>query len=293
MEKKIKPILLIKFTLFVLLAWICYFTNNANIFSKFFDENYKVVRKLDTNIYRSLAKYKQYKDLNNIGLKNGMQNNGDFINENIYSCEKLAKNKSNLSNDSPSKNSRGHKQDKKNKSCVFETKKYSNLEKNIFKELDYMDFLKENRTISNKNYRKIICKKYGLRFALPVLILLLLLTVFIVDLTLGIVQEQSLWALIGFDKAQLKKLVEPLGFILTPLSKLSGFFKHSTWGGMDECSSCKDAANAVSKECILGQLFGYLVYVIPFFILGVAVISKVIYYHKKVKKYEKIKFRKR
>ncbi|SBS96033.1 Plasmodium exported protein (Pm-fam-a like), unknown function [Plasmodium malariae] len=260
---------------------------------KFFDENYKVVRKLDTNIYRSLAKYKQYKDSNNIGLKNGMQNNGDFINENIYSCEKLAKNKSSLSNDSPSKNSRGHKQDKNNKSCVFETKKYSNLEKNIFKELDYMDFLKENRTISNKNYRKIICKKYGLRFALPVLILLLLLTVFIVDLTLGIVQEQSLWALIGFDKAQLKELAKSLDFILTPLSKLSGFFKHSTWGGMDECSSCKEAANAVSKECILGQLFGYLVYVIPFFILGVAVISKVIYYHKKVKKYEKIKLRKR
>ncbi|SBS91524.1 hypothetical protein PMALA_033220, partial [Plasmodium malariae] len=131
----------------MLLTWICYFTYNANIFSKFFDENYKVVRKLDTNIYRSLAKYKQYKDSNNIGLKNGMQNNGDFINENIYSCEKLAKNKSSLSNDSPSKNSRGHKQDKNNKSCVFETKKYSNLEKNIFKELDYMDFLKENRTI--------------------------------------------------------------------------------------------------------------------------------------------------
>ncbi|SBS95828.1 Plasmodium exported protein (Pm-fam-a like), unknown function, partial [Plasmodium malariae] len=242
---------------------------------------------------------------NNIGLKNGMQNNGDFINENIYSCEKLAKNKSNLSNDSPSKNSRGHKQDKKNKSCVFETKKYSHLEKNIFKELDYMDFLKENKTISNKNYRKIICKKYGLRFALPVLILLLLLTVFIVDLTLGIVKEKSLWELIGLDKAKLKELAKPLGFILTPLSKLGGFFKHSTWGDMGKCSSCEVAAAAatgvskadkaliVSEVCILGQLFGYLVYVIPFFILGVAVISKVIYYHKKVKKYEKIKFRKR
>ncbi|KAI4841548.1 fam-l protein [Plasmodium brasilianum] len=39
--------------------------------------------------------------------------------------------------------------------------------------------------------------------------------------------------------------------------------------------------------------FGIFIYLLPFILFGVTLILKVVYYHKKVKKYEKIKFRKR
>ncbi|KAI4839252.1 fam-l protein [Plasmodium brasilianum] len=71
-----------------------------------------------------------------------------------------------------------------NKSCMLEIKIYSNLEKKIFKQLDYAYFLKNNKRISNKTYKQIIRKKYGLRIASTLIIFLLLSMTIIIDISL-------------------------------------------------------------------------------------------------------------
>ncbi|KAI4835525.1 hypothetical protein MKS88_004735 [Plasmodium brasilianum] len=55
------------------------------------------------------------------------------------------------------------------------------LKKKIFKEFDYEYFFKNNSTISDNVYKKIIFKKCGLRFALPLLLFLVLALSLILD----------------------------------------------------------------------------------------------------------------
>lgn len=57
------------------------------------------------------------------------------------------------------------------------------MEKEIFKELDYIDFLKEKRTVSNKTYKKITLEKYGLSIILLLLLFFLLLIIPTIHLT--------------------------------------------------------------------------------------------------------------
>ncbi|KAI4836245.1 hypothetical protein MKS88_004033 [Plasmodium brasilianum] len=294
MEKQINIQFFIKISTFVIIFWNSNFYN-VNGFNKSLNENYSIDRKIGTRFYRLLGKYKPNKNSSILQLREKIPNDG--INEKIDICndetgktglkEKLSENWL--------KNVKGRNLTMKNKSCIFETKKYSIIEKKIFKELDYADFLKNNKTISGKIYKKIILKKYGLRIALPIILFLLLITVLVLDLSWGLLKKESIWKATGLGKEQLKVLEDLLSFILEPLAKLE-FFKHSTFGELTaSCSLCTGVATnglKVSKTCILGQLIGLLIYVIPFFILGVTVISAIFFYHKKVKKYEKIKFKK-
>ncbi|KAI4838048.1 hypothetical protein MKS88_003471 [Plasmodium brasilianum] len=294
MEKQINIQIFIKISTFVLIFWNSNFYNVSG-FNKSLNENYIIDRKIGTRFYRLLGKYKPNKNSSILELREKIPNDG--VNEKVDICNN-EKGKTGLNNklsENWLKNVKGRNLTMKNKSCIFETKKYSSIEKKIFKELDYEDFLKNNKTISGKIYKKIILKKYGLRIALPIILFLLLITVLVLDLSWGLLKEESIWKAIGLGKDQLKELETPLSFILDPLSKLE-FFKHNTFGGATAgCSLCTGATASglkVSKTCILGQLFGLLIYVIPFIILGVTVISAIFFYHKKVKKYEKIKFKK-
>ncbi|SBS94281.1 Plasmodium exported protein (Pm-fam-a like), unknown function, partial [Plasmodium malariae] len=149
-------------------------------FNKYIDENCEYARKLDSITYRLLSKYKKDTDSYVVCLKGDLPNN--IVNEKrdvTYNESVVAKNKQICRN--ALNNSGGHKQDKRSKSCVFETKRYSRMEKKIFKELDYMDFLQNSRTISDKTYKKIIFKKFALRLILPVMLLLLLSLSFSLD----------------------------------------------------------------------------------------------------------------
>ncbi|SBT01678.1 Plasmodium exported protein (Pm-fam-a like), unknown function [Plasmodium malariae] len=148
--------------------------------NKSFVEYYKNHGKLYIRNYRLLAKYNNDKDSSTVCLKKeipvGVNNKND-----ITYIEKESTKKKKASNGYAPRNARGNKKCMRNKSCIFEMKKYSHLEKKIFKELDYVDFLKKNKTISDKIYKTIIRKKCGLRFALPLLLILVLLVSFILD----------------------------------------------------------------------------------------------------------------
>ncbi|KAI4834040.1 uncharacterized protein MKS88_000186 [Plasmodium brasilianum] len=295
MEQTIKILLFIKITTFILLCWICHFYSKVGTLMKSLDEKKNYRRNIHARTYRLLEIYGKDNNSSSLYLKEGLPINGIHKKIDTTYNEKYDSEKRKQSNVCPSRFAGGHQPGVKNKSCVFETKKYSHLEKKIFKELDYTDFLKNNKTISNKIYKKIIHKKYGLRIVLPVLIFLFLLIIFMIEVSLGFAGKGSLLYQLGLTKDYLESLtkVPPWSTILDELKKLEGFWKHGIFGSTNPICMLCDKANEVTNTCILGQLFRILIYFVPFVILSITVITGIIYYHKKVKKYEKIKLRKR
>ncbi|KAI4841330.1 fam-l protein [Plasmodium brasilianum] len=280
MEQKINSIFFFKFFSFFLLIWRLYFNNNISTHSKLLKVKYNININLSTRTYRSLTKYKQDKHTNILALKeihcNGVNQKND-----IYNNEKRDNVKYIQLTGSSLNEMECHKQTKKNKSYIFETKKCSRSEKKIFKELDYINFLKNNKTISNKLYNKIIRKKYGLKITSPLIFLLLFLVVFILDLFVGY----------GFIKGLFK--------VFTALKLWDGlkpfysFLMKSPFKSLCLPVNITKGTNAGKKYFpVLDVFFVFLIYILPFLILGALTVLRLIYYHKKVKKYDKIKFRK-
>ncbi|KAI4839246.1 hypothetical protein MKS88_001790 [Plasmodium brasilianum] len=305
MEQKFKSLLFYKVSTFILLSWIYHFYIYKSTHNKSIVEYYKNHRKLYIRNYRLLAKYNNDKDSSIVCLKKeipvGVNNKKD-----IPYIERENTIKKKASNGYSPRNARGNKKCMKNKSCIFEMKKYSHLEKKIFKELDYVDFLKKNKTISDKIYKSIIRKKCGLRFALPLLLILVLLVSFILDNVGGYGLTFGLFKLIVFISPAVKVTeLSTYPYLEAFKNNLSNIFKGDTSPAIATLyvwltnSPLSWFTNSVVKTkgvkanyCVSG-FFGFLIYFVPIFILGIILISAVVYYHKKVKKYEKIKFRKR
>ncbi|KAI4833795.1 uncharacterized protein MKS88_000215 [Plasmodium brasilianum] len=291
MEQKIKTFLFKKISTLIFLCWICNIDTYTSMHSKSLDNLDNHSRKLYSRNYRSLAKYKQDKDMCIVHLMeqipNGVNDKQDMSNN-----EKASLEKKNYPNASSQRSSRGLKKNMKNNSCIFETKKYSHLEKKIFKELDYVDFLRSNKTLSDRIYKKIMLKKCRLRFALPLLLFLLLSISFILDYSCSFGLVGGLFnAIVYFlpDKvSNIGKLASKQ--INKALKSISDALRSSPVHGLfDNVVVLPSGAKA--NYCVQ-SFFNFLIYFIPFFILGVILILGIAYYHKKVKKYEKIKFRK-
>ncbi|SBS93525.1 Plasmodium exported protein (Pm-fam-a like), unknown function, partial [Plasmodium malariae] len=251
--------------------------------------------------------YKQDKNSSIVYLKKEISNRVNNIND-IFNNEKYSSGKTKQLNGSSQGNKRRYQKDMKNKSCIFETKKYSHLEKEIFKELDYVDFLKNNKTISDKICKKIMIKKCGLRVALPILLFFVLAVSFILDnfcgcgLTHGLLKVIVLISpAVGVSELQTYsylKGIRNLSNIITDdkaspaLLTLHMWLTKSPLKGFTQALLKNSNTNKVRNYCASGFL-GFLIYFVPFFILSIILISGLVYYHKKVKKYEKIKFRKR
>ncbi|SBS96412.1 Plasmodium exported protein (Pm-fam-a like), unknown function [Plasmodium malariae] len=62
------------------------------------------------------------------------------------------------------------KQYNKQKKLIYRGKKLSHFERNFFRKLDYIDFIKKKSSISNKTYQKLVCKKIGHKIFLPTLV---------------------------------------------------------------------------------------------------------------------------
>ncbi|KAI4841581.1 fam-l protein [Plasmodium brasilianum] len=295
MEKNIK-LLFFNISAFIFLTWLFHFSIDNSTLNKFLKDNSNNDSKLDGKHYRLLVIHKEESDSNILGLKQDMSNNRVKEKKYLSNNEGETPEKKKHLYKSSSKSIKDHRNAMKKEANIFETKKYSCIEKRIFKELDFEDFLKRNKMISNKIYKKIMYKKLALRIALPLLLFLLLLTVLITDFTWGLVDgSKGLWGALGLSKILKGWSASDGSWLKTMLEWLktnsSWFWKHNSIFGKATHNGC--TATEVSTGCILGQLFGIIIYVIPFIILAITVISGIIYYHKKVKKYEKIKFRKR
>ncbi|SBS95145.1 Plasmodium exported protein (Pm-fam-a like), unknown function [Plasmodium malariae] len=241
---------------------------------------------MDIRAHRLMAKYTQDKGLNIVGLKEELPCYGKNEKKNICKNEKKNKEKKKQSKENLLNKEGIHKQDKKNNFFIFETKKYSHLEKKIFKELDYENFIKNNRTIRGKLYKNIILKKYGLRLSVPLSLFLSLTISLILDLFVGcgFINGLRLFLRVyapGFWKSLPAKIYNFLGNSLA--ETLKPLWTYKSWVG----------SKIETKVYVSTGLFGFIIYFLPFIILGFILIFWIIYYHKKVKKYEKIKFRKR
>ncbi|SBS96540.1 Plasmodium exported protein (Pm-fam-a like), unknown function [Plasmodium malariae] len=284
-----KLLLFIKIVAFVLLTWISQFYNDSSTWNTYFEEKYKLDIILCGRYYRLLAKCTKDKYSSNVRLIQGIPNNGIQEKYNVHESEMGVTGKKKISRRTSLQNEKYYKNLVKNKCSIFETKKYSHLEKKIFKELDYENYLKNNRTISDKLYKKIICKKYGLRLALPLLIFVLLPISFILDYSCsnGFI-NWLFYFLKMLIPDWLKKFHE---FLRT--SHLGWFFKKGK--SIVTSSYVAQLGGNVKKvtESYVSSFFVYLIYVLPFIILGVTLILWIVYYHKKVKKFENIKFTKK
>ncbi|KAI4837512.1 hypothetical protein MKS88_003989 [Plasmodium brasilianum] len=288
MEKNIKLLLFINVAFFTFLICICNFTNDMSSISKSLDDENYIERKLNARNYRLLAKCKNNNDSSMIGLKFFPYNEEIEIKHKTVEESSKAKNK--YSNGSSSKYAKDHKQIATDKSNIFETKKYSNLEKKIFKELDYFDFLEKNRTISNKVYQQTIFKKYRLRIFAPVALILLLSIYITLDMYsfygLEGILTQILVYCFGNDwYNSLHKILKDhsLKWLFKSTEKVKNYL-----GKMEQ-----GKWKAITQHVYVENFFGYIVYVVPLIILGITLILGIFYYHKKVKKYQKLKFKKR
>ncbi|SCN12511.1 fam-l protein [Plasmodium malariae] len=280
MEKYIMFPLFINFSAFIVLIWICNFSNDTH--NKSIGENPNIYGKLDLRTYRLLANCNKHKDSSVTGLKECISYNAGNENKNMYSDEKWINTKNEYSNASSTKNKIYHKQTMKNKSNIFETKKYSYLEKKIFKEIDYFNFLKMNRTINNKVYEKAVLKKCRLRIFIPVILLMLLSIFLLLDIFCGNgLLGGMYWLLHQFSPGWSKTLNNILKE--SPLKSLLEY----------TYEMLKDNGKKVSVTSYSGPFLMNLLYFVPLILLCIICILTIVYYHKKVKKYEKIKFRKR
>ncbi|SBS94901.1 Plasmodium exported protein (Pm-fam-a like), unknown function [Plasmodium malariae] len=193
------------------------FIKGRNTLNKSLDESYNDCRKLYKRNFRLLSKYKKNKDssivcLNEV-IRNEVYDKNDICNNENMNTEKRKQ-----TNSSSSMIEGYNKSYMKKKSCFFETKKYSRLEKKIFKELNYVDFLKNNRTISDKVYKKIVRKKFALRISLPLLLFVLLLISILLDKSLGCGLVKGLFEVVnnicaeGTWKDSLKEILKSSSF---------------------------------------------------------------------------------
>ncbi|SBT85617.1 fam-l protein [Plasmodium malariae] len=290
MDQKNTLLLFTKISAFILLSWICLFNIDLSDYYKTSEGNYKNNRKLDKN-YRLLAISKEDKCSVFVRLNKEVPNYAVSENKDVHYNEKEPKREIKHLNRKSFMNAGGNKQNMRNRKCIFETKKYSRMEKKIFKELDYMDFLKNNRTISNKMYVKTICKKYRLRFVLPLLLITVLLILYILDLCVGCGLKKVLFKVLklcGITEwyRGLSMLLKdsPVSWLFRSMNKVPNALLGMKGGKVEK---------RVAGYVYVDSFFNYLIYVIPLLILGVILILGLFYYHKKVKKYQKIKFKKR
>ncbi|SBT00208.1 Plasmodium exported protein (Pm-fam-a like), unknown function [Plasmodium malariae] len=257
------------------------------MFDNFLYEKHIRGSKLDIRTYRLLEKCKQIKDMKSTHLKEDILNSVINNEKYVYINEKGNMRKRKHSDGRSVNNIGGCKYAVKNKRTIFDTKKLSCIEKKIFKELDYIDFLENNKTISDKLYKKIILKKFSLRIAAPLILFLLLLVSMILDF-------------FGF-----KGIMRGLYYVLKIISKgwyqkFHAYLEKSSLGPLLKSMNKIPwkpgetvGENGKGFHAYVEGFFGYIIYFLPFLILGVTVILYIIIYHKKVKKYQKIKFGKR
>ncbi|KAI4837507.1 hypothetical protein MKS88_003984 [Plasmodium brasilianum] len=127
MEQKFKSFLYIKISTFIILTWICHFYIYMSRQGKSLVECYNQHRRLYARNNRLLAKYMQDKYTRILYLKEEIPNRQNNVND-IFNNVKYSSGKTKQLNWSSQGNKRRHNKDMKNKSCIFETKKYSHLE---------------------------------------------------------------------------------------------------------------------------------------------------------------------
>ncbi|SBS99223.1 Plasmodium exported protein (Pm-fam-a like), unknown function, partial [Plasmodium malariae] len=218
-----------------------------------------------------LAKYKRDKNSNIVEEKEIISDSGVNIKKVFSNNDRGAIGTKEQLNRDTLNNSGNNKEATKNKYSVFGGNRCSYFEKKIFNELDNREFLEKNKTISNRTYKKIKFKKRRLRFSLGSFLSILILLVPLIDL--------FLYFVCGND------LLSTLGLLRVDMGH-GGYFPRVEDGSLKQLLDLK---HWMFREAI--RVPTIVKYCIPIFIIFVVIIMCIVYYYKKVMKYEKIKFR--
>ncbi|KAI4838029.1 fam-l protein [Plasmodium brasilianum] len=270
MEQKIM-FLFIKISTFMLLPWMCHFYNYMSHFNKNSNKKYDIHRKLITRNYRLLTEYDQDKNSCVAYIKEEMPNNKMKKKKYISNNNKGTNGKHKHSCRCSLYNEEYGKNVEKNNIGVPKTKKYFDFEKKIFKELEYENYLKNIKTIEHKEYKKMAHKKRRILIALFLLFILVLILP-ILDLSLEKFRGGGLLGLLN---------------LVYPKTSTGGAVSTDLEGVLATSLSA-DGWNSI-KIMFISPI---LIYCIPFLIFVVIFILGMVYYYKKVIKYENAKFRK-
>ncbi|SBS97429.1 Plasmodium exported protein (Pm-fam-a like), unknown function [Plasmodium malariae] len=251
--------------------WICQFYNEMSCLNNSLDEKCNFCRKFNTRNYRLLVKYKQNKYSNIAKFKKEVPDNEVKQNKCLSNNKKGLNGKYNPLCRSTLYIEEYGQNLEKNKCDIPKTKKYPDFEKKIFKELSYKDYLKNVKITDDKEYKKLARKKRRTRIAL-ILLFILILILPILDLSLENLVDGGLLGLLHLLYPNLgeKNVLSGVdGQLVTLLS-------NGKWGNLDKiCAST------------------IFIYGVPFLIFVVIFIFGMVYYYKKVIKYENVKFTKR
>ncbi|SBS96561.1 Plasmodium exported protein (Pm-fam-a like), unknown function [Plasmodium malariae] len=136
------------------------------------DEEYTLGKKLDIKTFRLLAKCKQNKDSNILGLKQNMQNNTKCKKKDKAINERGDKDKNKKSNKSSLNKAQYYTEVIDYNSGMFDGKHF-HFEKKWIRKKDYDHFIQKNRRIIDINLKKIKFRNYGFGVALFFLFFLL------------------------------------------------------------------------------------------------------------------------
>ncbi|KAI4836004.1 fam-l protein [Plasmodium brasilianum] len=140
-------------------------------------------------------------------------------------------------------------------------------------ELDYKDSLKNYKIINYKEYEKLIRRKRGIKIV-SISLFILLLIIPILDFSLKHFLQ--------------KGLLELSGLLIVDL-----YLKSSSGKDLEGSISSLFSSISVVDHTTIFLISNIFLYCLPIFILAVIFILGMVYYYRKVIKYENIKFRKK
>ncbi|SBT00415.1 Plasmodium exported protein (Pm-fam-a like), unknown function, partial [Plasmodium malariae] len=241
--------------------------------NKYLDDKCDILRKLNPKSYRLLAKNNEDKNYFIVNFNEETPHNKVAQKKCITNNKKGTNGKQKSSNSSSLYIEEYNRNNEKSKPGISKEKKYFNFEKKIFKELDYKDYIKNVKIIDDKEYKKISRKKRRIRIALLLLFFFVLILP-ILDLSL--------------EKLKCGGLMGLLGLLNSKNENVSGIRTFDVEGGLITLFNIGEfgASKAITLSTIL-------FYCLPLLIFVVIFIVYMVYYNKKVIKYENVKFTKR
>ncbi|SBT85765.1 Plasmodium exported protein, unknown function [Plasmodium malariae] len=193
MEQNIKLIYFIKCGLLILLAWLYYFCSEECTFN-ISKREHKYYMKLDIINLRLLEECEGKNDSNFIETEEEITNDEEY-DKKVTTNKRKGIKKTNIRSKRCSLYKKEFdKQYKKQKKLIYRGKKLSHFERNFFKKLDYIDFIKTKPSISSKTYQKLVCKKIGHKMFLPTLVISWVLLVSLGSILYGFFDEKKITA---------------------------------------------------------------------------------------------------
>ncbi|SBT85896.1 fam-m protein [Plasmodium malariae] len=160
MEQKIKSIIRIKISLFILLTWICYFNIVMRNFNTFSDNKCIHNTKLIIINYRILGKYKNDNDSQIVGLKENTSINAEYGKKNMSKKKNGSNRKNEKSNRKLLNKAHYYTEVIDYNNGMFDGKNF-HFEKKWLRKKDYDDSLEKQRRISHISLKKIKFRSYG------------------------------------------------------------------------------------------------------------------------------------